>query len=34
MTCTGKTLAENLEGYDIPGPDVIHAVDDPVGPGP
>lgn len=34
MTCTGKTLAENLQGYVIPGPDVIHAVDDPVGEGP
>lgn len=34
LTCTGKTLAENLNGYVIPGPDVIHAVDDPVGPGP
>lgn len=34
MTCTGKTLHENLEGYVIPGPDVIHAIDDPVGEGP
>jgi dihydroxy-acid dehydratase len=34
LTCTGRTLAENLKGYVIPGPDVIHAVDDPVGPGP
>lgn len=34
LTCSGKTLAENLAGYVIPGPDVIHAVDDPVGPGP
>lgn len=34
MTCTGKTLAENLAGYAIPGPDVIHAIDDPVGEGP
>ena len=34
LTCTGKTLAENLEGYEIPGPDVIHGLDDPVGPGP
>ncbi|HTN14751.1 MAG TPA: dihydroxy-acid dehydratase [Sphingomonadaceae bacterium] len=34
MTCTGKTLRENLEGYVIPGPDVIHAIDDPVGEGP
>ncbi|MES2699625.1 MAG: dihydroxy-acid dehydratase [Pseudomonadota bacterium] len=34
MTCSGKTLGENIAGYVIPGPDVIHAVDDPVGPGP
>jgi dihydroxy-acid dehydratase len=34
LTCTGKTLAENLEGYEIPGPDVIHGLEDPVGPGP
>lgn len=34
MTCTGKTLHENLEGYVIPGPDVIHAMDDRVGEGP
>lgn len=34
MTCTGKTPHENLEGYVIPGPDVIHAIDDPVGEGP
>jgi dihydroxy-acid dehydratase len=34
LTCTGKTVAENLAGYVIPGPDVIHAIDDPVGEGP
>ena len=34
LTCTGRTLAENLAGYVIPGPDVIHDMDDPVGPGP
>lgn len=34
LTCTGRTLGENLKGYVIPGPDVIRAVDDPVGPGP
>ncbi len=34
LTCTGKTLAENLEGYEIPGPDIIRPVDDPIGPGP
>src|SRR5690606_38911220 len=28
------TLAENLAGYEIPGPDVIRPVDDPIGPGP
>ena len=34
MTCTGKTLAENLAGYEIPGPEVIRPIDDPIGPGP
>ncbi len=34
LTCTGKTLAENLEGWEIPGPDVIQPLDNPVGPGP
>jgi dihydroxy-acid dehydratase len=34
LTCTGKTLAENLAGYVIPGPDVIHPIDYPVGEGP
>jgi dihydroxy-acid dehydratase len=34
LTCTGKTLAENLAGYTIPGPDVIHPLTDPIGPGP
>jgi dihydroxy-acid dehydratase len=34
MTCTGKTLAENLAGYAIPGPEVIRPMDDPIGPGP
>ncbi len=34
LTCTGKTLAENLAGYEIPGPDIIHPMTDPVGPGP
>ncbi len=34
LTCTGKTLAENLAGYEIPGPDVIRPLTDPVGPGP
>ncbi len=34
LTCTGKTLAENLAGYEIEGPDIIRPVDDPVGPGP
>jgi len=34
MTCTGRTLAENLAGYEIPGPDVIRPLGDPVGPGP
>jgi dihydroxy-acid dehydratase len=34
LTCTGKTLGENLAGYEIPGPEVIRPMDDPVGPGP
>ena len=34
MTCTGKTLAENLAGYDIQDPDIIRPIDDPIGPGP
>jgi dihydroxy-acid dehydratase len=34
LTCTGKTLAQNLQDYVIPGPDVIHAIDDAVGEGP
>ncbi len=34
LTCTGRTLGENLADYVIPGPDVIHPIDDPVGPGP
>jgi len=34
LTCTGKILAENLAGYEIPGPDIIRPIDDPVGPGP
>ncbi|MEO6387080.1 MAG: dihydroxy-acid dehydratase [Croceibacterium sp.] len=34
MTCTGKTLAENLAGYEIPGPDVVRPMNDPVGKGP
>ena len=34
MTSTGKTLAENLAGYEIPGPDVIQPMDNPVGKGP
>lgn len=34
LTCTGKTLAENLADYEIEGPDVIQPMDNPVGPGP
>src|SRR5690606_7333498 len=34
LTCTGRTLGETLENYVIPGPEVIHALDDPVGEGP
>jgi dihydroxy-acid dehydratase len=34
LTCTGKTLAENLDGYEVPGPDIIRPIEDPIGPGP
>jgi dihydroxy-acid dehydratase len=34
LTCTGKTLAENLAGYEIAGPEIIRPMDDPIGPGP
>jgi dihydroxy-acid dehydratase len=34
LTCTGRTLGENLAGYEIPGPDIIRPVDDPIGEGP
>ena len=34
LTCTGITLGENLADYEIPGPDIIRPMDDPVGPGP
>ena len=34
LTCTGKTLAENLTDYDIPGPDIIRPIEQPIGPGP
>ncbi len=34
LTCTGQTLAENLSGYEIEGPDVIQPMDDPIGKGP
>src|SRR5690606_25597731 len=34
LTCTGKTLAENLTDYEIPGPDIIRPIEQPIGPGP
>ncbi|MEL1249303.1 dihydroxy-acid dehydratase [Aurantiacibacter gilvus] len=34
MTCTGKTLAENLADYEIEGPDVIQPLDAPFSKGP
>jgi len=34
LTCTGKTLAENLAGYTVPDPEVIRSMDDPIGEGP
>ncbi len=34
LTATGKTLAENLAGYEIEGPEVIQPIESPVGMGP
>ncbi len=34
LTCTGKTLDENLEGWEIPDPAVIQPLDDPFSEGP
>src|SRR4029079_16010703 len=34
MTCSGKTLAENLAGSTIADPEVIRSMDDPIGEGP
>lgn len=34
MTCTGKTLAENLAGYVVPDPAIIRPLDNPISPGP
>jgi len=34
LTCTGRTLSENLADYEIEGPEVIRPIEDPVGPGP
>lgn len=34
MTCTGKTLADNLADYEIEGPDIVQSMDNPVGKGP
>jgi len=34
LTCTGRTLADSLAGYEIPGPDIIRPLNDPIGPGP
>ncbi len=34
LTCSGKTLAENLADYEIEGPEVIHPMDNPIGKGP
>ncbi|WP_066560314.1 dihydroxy-acid dehydratase [Croceicoccus bisphenolivorans] len=34
LTCTGRTLGENLADYEVEDPDVIHALDDPFGEGP
>jgi dihydroxy-acid dehydratase len=34
LTATGRTLAENLSGYVIPGPEIIRPLENPIGPGP
>ncbi|WP_237392279.1 dihydroxy-acid dehydratase [Aurantiacibacter rhizosphaerae] len=34
MTCTGRTLAENLENYEVEGPETIHPLDKPFSKGP
>ena len=31
LTVTGQSLAENLAGYEVPGPDVIRPLEDPLG---
>jgi len=34
MTCTGRTLAEELAGYRVPDPEIIRPIDRPIAPGP
>lgn len=34
LTCTGKTLEENLADYEIEGPDIIQSLDEPFSAGP
>ena len=34
LTCTGKTLKENLEGYAVPDEDIIRPLDNPIAEGP
>lgn len=34
LTCTGKTLAQNLADYEVEDPEVIRPLDDPAGPAP
>ncbi|PQA89499.1 dihydroxy-acid dehydratase [Hyphococcus luteus] len=34
LTCTGKTLKENLEGYEVPDADIIRPLDNPIAEGP
>jgi dihydroxy-acid dehydratase len=34
MTCTGRTLAQELSGYRVPDPEIIRPIDRPIAPGP
>jgi dihydroxy-acid dehydratase len=34
MTCTGRTLAQELAGYRVPDPEIIRPIDRPIAPGP
>jgi len=34
LTCTGRTLAQELEGYRVPDPEIIRPLERPIAPGP